>query len=95
MDALALIEAYRNDHAGKSSFIDQVMTTTGRALQDACRMAEKSEFDFAQANLFIARNQMTRLLESLPNPDSIRKPIIAIYSAIEDELCENQEGEKP
>ena len=86
MDALRLIENYNEAHGGKSAYIDQAMTQTKRALQDACRMAEKSDFDFARANLFLARNMMVKLLEAIPSPDAIRSIIIAIYTQIEDEI---------
>ena len=94
MDALKLIENYRNDHAGKSHFIDQALTSTERALQDACRMVEKSDYAFAEANLFLARSSAVKLVEAMPHPDSVRKLIIEIYMAIEDEISTNQEGGK-
>ena len=95
MDALRLIENYNNDHAGKSNYIDQMLTITKRALQDACRLAEHSDYDFAQANMFIARNTAVKLLKIITHPDSIRNMIIDIYMGIEDEFCQNQEEEKP
>ena len=74
---------------------DQTLAQIKRALQDACRMAEKSDFAFAEANMFLARNTAVKLLEAITQPDSIRKIVIDIYMRIEDELCTNQEGEKP
>ncbi len=92
MNALALIEQYRDNHAGKSHYIDTQMTQAEQALKDACRMAEKSDYDFAQANLFLARSSMVKLVEAMPQPDSIRKLVIEIYMSIEDEI--SQEGGK-
>lgn len=86
MDALRLIENYREAYAGKSHYIDSQMELIKRTLQDACRNAEKGDINFAQANLFLARSLTTRLLESIPNPDSIRKIFIDIYQAIEDDI---------
>jgi len=91
MDALELIENYLNNHAGKSAYIDQTLAQIKRALQDACRMAEKSDYDFAQANMFLARNTAVKLLEAITHPDSIRKIIIDIYMSIENDMNEIQE----
>ncbi len=94
MDALRLIEEYSQNHAGKSNYIDLALAQIKRALQDACYNAEQSDYDFAQANMFLARNTAVKLVELITHPDSIRKIIIDIYMSIEDELCTNQEGEK-
>ena len=95
MDALRLIENYNEAYAGKSHFIDQTLAQVKRALQDACRCAEKSDFAFAEANMFLARNISVKLLEAITHPDAIRKIIIDIYMSIEDEISTNQEGKKP
>ena len=92
MDALRLIENYTEAYAGKSHFIDQVLAQVKRALQDACRNAEKSDYAFAQANMFIARNTAVKLVEAITNPDVIRKLVIDIYMAIEDDMNEIQEA---
>jgi hypothetical protein len=94
MDALRLIDNYNEAYTGKSHFIDQALTQVKRALQDASRNAEKSDFAFAEANMFLARNTAVKLLEAITHPDTIRKIIIDIYMSIEDEISTNQEGGK-
>ena len=92
MKAQTLIDNYRNAHAGKSAFIDSQMNITEQALKDAERNKKRGDSEFALISLYIARNTMTCLLHALPAPDYCRQVIIAIYSAIDNCICDIQEG---
>ena len=88
--AIELIEQYRNDHAGKSSYIDRQLDIAEQAIKDSTRNKSRGDNDFALVNLFIGRNLMCKLLEAIPVPDSIRTSLVNIYSAVDREICDIQ-----
>ena len=88
MKAIDLINKYRDANAGKSSYIDQSLNTAEQCIKDAQRSLDRADKDFAKVSLYLARNGVTRLLEALPAPDSIRMLLIDIYSAIDNEICD-------
>ena len=88
MKALDLINQYRDDHAGKSTYIDRHMDTAEQALKDSQRSLDRADNDFASANLYLARTSMTKLLEAIPAPDKIRMQLIDIYAAVDNQICD-------
>jgi hypothetical protein len=91
MKTMALIDAYRKTHRGKAAFIDSRMAETEQALLDAERSKDP---DFVLVNLYIARNLMTDLLKAIPAPDAVRRIIIEINAAVENDICRENDQRK-
>jgi hypothetical protein len=91
MNPQSLIEAYRDEHAGKSEHIDSQMTLAEQAIKDAARNQDRGDKDFTLVNLYIARNTLNNLLQAIPRPDALRRNLVIIYSAIDNQICEEQE----
>lgn len=88
MKAIDLINEYRDAHAGKSALIDKSLDSAEQAIKDALRCLDRADNDFARVNLYLARNSVTRLLEAIPAPDSIRILLIDIYKAVDNSICD-------
>ena len=86
MKPLILIENYRNAYAEKSSFLDNQISIAEQAIKDAQRNLDRGDKDFAQVNLFLARQTIVRLLEAIPAPDAFRRILIDIYASIDNEM---------
>jgi hypothetical protein len=90
MKPIILIENYRDQHAGKSSFLDKQLDIAEQAINDSKRNLDRGDKEFALVNLYFARQTMTKLLEALPAPDAFRRILIDIYAAIDNQICDIQ-----
>jgi len=89
MTTIELIEKYFDHHAGKSSYIDARLRLVEQAINDADRCLERKDKQFAVANLAIARNVITGVVEVItPFHNPLRDELITIYHSADNAICD-------
>lgn len=88
IDEKVLPLIYQNDRCLSSYSAEKVQKMV-ESLQDAGRCQQWGELEFCLSNLAILRKQITDLIEVItPFNEQFRTALIAIYTAVDDQMCE-------
>ena len=79
---------YQNDRCLSSYAAEKVQKMVD-VLKDAERCQHWGEMEFCLSNLAIIRKQVTELIEVItPFNEPFRTALIAVYTAVDDKICE-------